>query len=105
MGVPAGSTLTFRWTPPTTNTDGSALTDLRQYRVYEKVGNGPWIARIGIIGTVSKATYKPQTTGIHRYRITAINIGKEESLPSNEVEINLERPVAVPSYSPVDGHD
>lgn len=30
----AGSSATLRWTPPTTNTDGSTLTDLRIYTVH-----------------------------------------------------------------------
>lgn len=31
---PAGTSATLRWTPPTTNTDGSTLTDLRSYTVH-----------------------------------------------------------------------
>jgi len=68
--------------------------------MYEKVGSGPWVGRIGISNRVSKITYKPTTTGIHKYKITAINMAKKESLPSNEVEVNLEVPLPQPSVSP-----
>lgn len=99
FGVPFGSTLTFEWKAPTSNTDGSPLTDLRQYRLYEKVGSNPWQSRMGISGKVTSVKYKPYIDGVHKFRITAVNMDKIESSPSNEIEIVLERPVPKPSVS------
>ena len=58
-----GSTLTdlgvldASWTAPTTNTDGSALTDLTSYRVYYSTTNFP--CRDGPFLTVGSATARP----------------------------------------------
>ncbi len=43
----AGETVTVSWTPPTENTDGSALTDLDGYWIYYTDSNGKdWSVRI-----------------------------------------------------------
>ena len=46
--VPVTSTVTLSWTAPTTNADGSALTDLKSYTVYQ----GPTPASMVKVGTV-----------------------------------------------------
>ena len=100
LALPFGQSITFTWTAPTTNVDGSILTDLRQYTMYEQVDSGPWIPRIGISRNLTKVTYRPTTTGTHRFRLTSVNIAKKESVPSNTLEINVERPAPQPSVSP-----
>lgn len=100
FGIPFGVPLTFEWQAPTQNTDGSPLEDLRQYRLYEKVRSGPWQLRMGISPNVTRVKYRPHTDGVHRFRMTAVNMKKIESSPSNEIEVILERPVPKPSVSP-----
>lgn len=99
LGVPIGTTLTFTWEPPTTNVDGSELTDLRQYRMYEQVNSGPWGLRMGIAARAKKATYRPMIPGVYKFKLTAVNVAREESEPSNEVEVVVEVPRPQPTSS------
>ncbi|HZO38874.1 MAG TPA: fibronectin type III domain-containing protein [Methylomirabilota bacterium] len=81
------------WTAPTTNTDGSALTDLSYYRIYYGTSNSP--CRDGAFFVVASPTPMPQpnqaqsfqltgltTASIYNVSITAVNTGGNESFCS-----------------------
>jgi hypothetical protein len=72
------------WTPPTTNIDGSALTDLAGYRIYYGTSEGNYPNRVDI-GTAGISTYivenlVPQT---YYFVITSLNVAGTESSFSN----------------------
>ena len=100
LGIPVGSTISFTWQAPTTNEDGSQLTSVLQYRLYEKIGTGPYRARMGINGKVTRVTYRVGDAGTYSFYMTAMNAERKESKPSNIVTIEVERPVVMPSPSP-----
>lgn len=81
-----GNSATLTWTPPTENTDGSLLTDLASYTIYQ--GNvpgdrsGPVYA--GISASVSSYVVEPLSLGGYCWVATAINSRGIESEFSNE---------------------
>jgi len=85
--------LTASWTAPTTNTDGSALTDLSFYRVYYSTSDSPCQGRAFFV--VPSPTSIPQqnqrlsfqltdltTASIYNVSITAVNTSGNESFCS-----------------------
>jgi hypothetical protein len=86
--------LTASWTTPTTNTDGSALTDLALYRVYYDTSDSP--CRGSTFFEVASPTPTPQpsqtlsfqltgltTASIYNVSVTAVNTGGDESFCSD----------------------
>jgi Fibronectin type III domain len=86
--------LTASWTAPTTNTDGSALTDLALYRVYYDTSDSP--CRGSTFFEVASPTPTPQpsqtlsfqltgltTASIYNVSVTAVNTGGDESFCSD----------------------
>jgi hypothetical protein len=83
--VVTGTTLS--WTAPTTNEDGSPLTDLAGYRIYR---DGKKVADIGLV-----LSWPIPGAGV--YNMTSVNAdGDESSVPSNSVTVET------PSTPPVD---
>lgn len=71
------------WTPPTTNTDGSPLTDLAGYRVYSGCSQpGAYQNRADVGPSVTTITL--DLTGTCYAVVTAINALNTESARSNE---------------------
>lgn len=85
-------TVEWGWTVPTTRADGSALTDLAGYRLYQ--GTDPdthvQIAQVPK-GTETFAQVVPQTDEIQRLYsvVTAVDQRGKESGPSNEVMVEI----------------
>ena len=89
----------FTFTPPTTNTDGTLLTDLGGYKIYCGQASGDYSVTMDI------GLIKPDITGKGTYPIanvlnmdvtktwycvmTAYDINKNESVYSNEVSVPL----------------
>jgi hypothetical protein len=73
-------TATLTWTPPTQNTDGSALTDLAGFKVYD---GGTSIATVG--ASVQTYFLEAIAEGEHNYSLTAFNAAGTESAASNVV--------------------
>lgn len=79
------------WTPPTTNTDGTPLTDLGGYKLYcgPKTGNYTVVKDVAniveylILNVVSK-------DGTYFCAVTAYNIPGNESGYSNEVNFSID---------------
>lgn len=90
--------------PPTQNTDGSALTNLAGFNLYEPpllVQNSP---RCDFVQTVT-------TAGTHQYYVTAVNSASVESAPSNSVSATVAAPpppfvtVSTVAYTVTNGND
>jgi len=82
---------TLTWLPPTTNTDGSALTNLAGYRVYwgTSLGNYPNSVAINnpgiatyVVGSLTPATYY--------FVVTAVNTAGVESVLSNSASKTIQ---------------
>ena len=83
---PAGTSATLRWTPPTTNTDGSALTDLRSFTVHY----GTSATALAQTKAVSSATATSDTVtglaaGTWYFCVRAVNAASITSDCSNTV--------------------
>ena len=80
----AFSSITLTWTPPTTNTDGTALTDLAGYRVYYGTSSGSYGSPIDV-GNVSTYVISNLAAGSYYFAVTAYDTAGIESNFSNEV--------------------
>jgi hypothetical protein len=80
QAVATGSA-TLTWTPPTTNTDGSALTDLAGYKVYWGTTQGTYPNSASVPGGVGVTTYMVQNlvSGTYFFVATAVNLAGAES--------------------------
>jgi hypothetical protein len=81
---------TLEWVAPTTYTDGSALLDLKEYRVYYSTSPGAYSAGKYLPVSVSTTCIKVKDiislgTGTYYFSVTAMDSMNSESVPSNEV--------------------
>lgn len=104
VGLPFNDSRTLCWDWPTTNTDGTPLTDLSGARLYYSQTAGVFtdanskdIGMATASGTIS-ACYTVDTTfqGTWNFVVTAYNVAKIESKFSNQVQKNF---VKVPRSS------
>jgi hypothetical protein len=72
------------WVLPTTNEDGSALTDLANIRVYHSVNGGNFVQLAELPGTSVSYVHADQLDGEHCYYVTAVRATGAESVPSNQ---------------------
>jgi len=88
MSITAGdasSSTTLTWTAPTTNTDGTPLTDLAGYKIYYGTTSGNYTNSINA-GNVTSYTITNLTAGTTSYFVaTAYDTAGYESVDSNEV--------------------
>jgi len=90
IGLPYKPKTTLCWDPPTTNTDGTPLTDLAGYKVYSNQTGGTTYtdAQAKDVGNVTcnnlEQTFGIQS-GLYYYVITAYNTANIESPFSDEV--------------------
>jgi len=97
LGAPAAhaGTATLSWTAPTTNSDGSSLTDLAGYKVYVGTASGNYQAPV-TVGKVTSYTLSNLTDGgTYYFAVSAYNTSGEESAKSNEAS----KTVPVSSYT------
>ena len=86
-GSALGATLNLKasWTPPTTNSDGTPLTDLASYKLYRTDGGRTLISTI----TAPSSSYNfsvtvaDQSAGTITFVITAVDTNSNESVDSN----------------------
>ena len=87
---PVGTgSVTLSWQAPTTNADGSTLTDLAGYRVYygETPGN---YTDVVTVGNYTSASIGSLPVGKTLYfAVTAFDTSGNESLPSNERSVEF----------------
>ena len=81
----ADGTITVSWTPPTQNSDGSALTDLAAYKFYYGTTSGNYSQQV-VVNNPGAATYMIQNLAPATYYVaaSAINSAGMESGLSNE---------------------
>lgn len=85
------------WEPPTTNTDGSPVTDLKGYKVYTGTSSGNYSENIAV-GDQTTYNVKGLTEGATYYfTVTAYDSAGTESNFSNEVSATVQ---AAPAPSP-----
>src|ERR1700690_1238325 len=78
----AYSSVTLTWTPPTTNTDGTPLTDLAGYKLYYGTSSGNYGTPINV-GNVATYTISNLTSGSYYFAVTAYDLSGVESNYSN----------------------
>lgn len=80
----ASGTATLSWTPPTTNSDGSTLTNLAGYRIYYGTSSNSLTQRVQVANP-GIATYviSGLTRGTYYFAVRAYNSAGVESAPSN----------------------
>lgn len=80
----SGGTATVQWTPPTTNTDGSAFTDLTGYRVaYGRAADTLDQSSVVSSTSATQATISNLTSGTWYFAVVAVNSQGVESALSN----------------------
>jgi len=76
---------TLTWTPPTTNTDGTTLTDLTSYKIYQLAGGEVVSETLNSdVGTVPPFVINDLPAGDHCWVVAAINSRGIEGPLSNE---------------------
>lgn len=81
---PPSGTATLSWTPPTRNTDGSALSNLAGYRIHYGQSAGELSQTIQIANTGARSyTVTGLTAGTWHFAVRAYNSAGGESDPSN----------------------
>ena len=82
-------TITLAWDPPTTNTDGTPLTDLAGYKIYYGPTSGSYTNTLDV-GNVTTSVVNNLTDGLTYYfTVSAYNSAGVESSFSNEVSKTL----------------
>jgi len=79
------STANLSWTAPTTNTDGSTLTDLAGYKVYYGTASGSYTSSIDVGNTLSYQVLSLTGGVTYYFAITAYDTSMNESAYSTEV--------------------
>lgn len=85
---------TLTWDAPTTNTDGTPLTDLAGYKVYWGVVSGVYTANkdVGNVTSVNIAQTMALTPrGNYCFAVTAYDVELNESAYSNEICNNFKK--------------
>jgi hypothetical protein len=80
---------TLSWNPPTTNADGTPLTDLKGYKVYYGTLSGNYLQNIDA-GNVTTYTVANLSEGTYYFAVTAYDISRNESAYSNEVSKTIQ---------------
>lgn len=80
QGPPAPGLAALNWTAPTQNTNGTPLTDLAGFRLYQGTTNPP-TTRVGeqIGATTTARNIGGLPPGVHWFGLTAVNAGGVES--------------------------
>lgn len=82
-------TATLSWSPPTTNADGSPITDLAGYKIYYGTASGNYSQSIDV-GNVTTYTFSSLADGnTYYFSATAYNSSGSESALSNEASKTL----------------
>ena len=86
----ATGSITLSWTPPSENSDGSALTDLAGYRLHYGSSSGTYTSTIAL-DDPGVTTYVIENLVVGRYYLaaTSVNSAGVESVYSGEVSIDV----------------
>ena len=78
------SATTLTWNPPTTNSDGSPLTDLSGYRLYYGTTSGHYTTSIDV-GNITTYTFTNLASGTYYFVVAAYNTAGNQSVSANEI--------------------
>lgn len=78
------------WTNPTTNTDGSTLTDLASLKVYTSKDNITYVVSATVLAPATTTTISTLTAGVTYFKMTAVNAGGTESAYSTIAQKTLQ---------------
>ncbi len=96
FAVPAfAANVSLTWDPPTTNEDGTPLTDLAGYKVYYGNASGNYTENIDVVNVLTY-TVKNLTDGTWYFAVTAYDTSDNESDYSNEVNKTITVAPAAP---------
>jgi hypothetical protein len=87
--VGAVESAVLTWTPPTTNTDGTPLTNLASYKVYNSRDGVTFGVSVVVTAPASGYTWPNLLAGLNYWRVTAINSVGAESAPTPSVSKSL----------------
>ena len=76
------------WTAPTTNTDGTLLTNLAGYNIYYGTASGDYTHNVNV-GNVTNYTVSSLAAGTYYFAATAYNTTGNQSAYSNEVSTTM----------------
>lgn len=77
-------TASISWTPPTTNTDGTALSDLAGYNIYHGTVSGSYPDKVAVSNAgLSSYLIQNLASGTHYFVIRAYDFFGNESADSN----------------------
>jgi hypothetical protein len=89
--VAEGYSVTLSWEAPTTNADGSPLSDLGGFRIYRRTAQGTY-KFAAETGTQTNFTLRSLPEGAHFFKVSAYDFSGNESVVSDETSIILPRP-------------
>lgn len=77
-------TASLSWTPPTTNADGTALSDLAGYNIYYGMVSGSYPNKV-VVNTPGVSSYLVENlaSGTHYFIVRAYDFSGNESVDSN----------------------
>ena len=88
--APINSTVTVRWVAPTTNIDGTPITDLQGFRVFYGTASGQYSQSVYIASpTITSAVIEGLTPATWYFAVKAINGSGVESAYSSEASKTL----------------
>lgn len=100
----AGPTVKLKWSAPTANTAGAALTGATTYNLYQGACNSnATFAKIqsGIAGTSAVVSTGVTPGGTYGFRVTAVNAGAESAQSATVcASVAVSTPVVVPPSAP-----
>jgi hypothetical protein len=88
--TPTAQSLTLSWQPPTTNADGTALTNLNGYRILYGLQPGAYTQSVTVNSAgLTRYTIDSLQSGTYYLAMVAVNSVGAESDKSREVAVNL----------------
>lgn len=95
--IPVGSNITLTWTPPTANTDGTAISGAITYNLYNVAGANPVLLAAGLTSAASTRTNL--SAGTPCYAVTAVVAGVESAISNTASVWIAEIPTAPKTVS------
>jgi hypothetical protein len=80
---------TLAWDAPSTNTDGSPLTDLAGYKIYYGTSSGSYTTIIDV-GNVTTYIVNNLTSGTYYFTVTTYNTNGDESAYATEINKTIQ---------------
>ena len=100
IALPYQPKTTLTWTAPTTNIDGSPLTDLKSFKIYYSQISGVYTDAqskdVGNVTTINIQQTFGQLKGTYYFVATAIDDSLNESSFSNEVSATFSKKASPP---------